>query len=189
VTLGKRTGDQQVECCPGFNPARHWSQIPGNGTSRASDQLSRSAVNERSSTPCGKDCARFHRLQATPLVIMAALLLGGFAIWQTPRGRAQIVVPMLDVMVQMPGASADEVQQRVSVPMEKLLREVRRRVSVLEQLAGMSLVIVRFYVARRKRTRSSRPTTSCTPTSIAFRLAFRSQSSKCARLTTCPFSH
>src|SRR6516162_6696443 len=61
----------------------------------------------------------------TPLVIVAALLLGAFAILQTPREEEpQIVVPMLDVFVKMPGASSQEVAQRVGLPMEKLLREV-----------------------------------------------------------------
>ena len=55
----------------------------------------------------GKIAHSFIDSKLTPLVIMAALLLGGFAIWQTPREEEpQIVVPMLDVMVQMPGASA-----------------------------------------------------------------------------------
>ena len=40
----------------------------------------------------------------TPLVILAALLLGAFSIWQTPREEEpQIVVPMLDVFVQNAG--------------------------------------------------------------------------------------
>ena len=73
----------------------------------------------------GKIAHAFIDSKLTPLVIAAALLLGGFAIWQTPREEEpQIMVPMLDVMVQMPGASAEEVEQRVSIPMEKLLREV-----------------------------------------------------------------
>ncbi len=100
----------------------------------------------------GKIAHTFIDSKLTPLVIMAALLLGGFAIWQTPREEEpQIVVPMLDVMVQMPGASADEVQQRVSVPMEKLLREVPG-VEYLysNSSAGMSLVIVRFYVGTKE---------------------------------------
>jgi multidrug efflux pump subunit AcrB len=100
----------------------------------------------------GKIAHAFIDSKLTPLVIMAALLLGGFAIWQTPREEEpQIVVPMLDVMVQMPGASADEVQQRVSVPMEKLLREVPG-VEYLysNSSAGMSLVIVRFYVGTKE---------------------------------------
>ena len=52
----------------------------------------------------GKIAHSFIDSKLTPMVIAAALLLGGFAIWQTPREEEpQIVVPMLDVMVQMPG--------------------------------------------------------------------------------------
>ena len=84
----------------------------------------------------------------TPLVIVAALLLGAFAILETPREEEpQIVVPMLDVFVQMPGASSEEVAQRVSLPMEKLLREVPG-VEYIYSIShpGMSMLIVRFYV-------------------------------------------
>src|SRR6516165_1141307 len=88
----------------------------------------------------------------TPLVIVAALLLGAFAILQTPREEEpQIVVPMLDVLVQMPGASSQEVAQRVSLPMEKLLREVPG-VEYIYSIShpGMSMVIVRFYVGTKE---------------------------------------
>jgi multidrug efflux pump subunit AcrB len=96
----------------------------------------------------GKIARAFIDSKLTPLVILASLLLGAFAVMKTPREEEpQIVVPMLDVMVQMPGASPEEVQQRVSVPMEKLLREVPG-VEYLYSIShpGMSLVIVRFYV-------------------------------------------
>ena len=67
----------------------------------------------------------FIQSKLTPLIIVGALLLGTFSILQTPREEEpQIVVPMLDVFVQMPGASAEEVTQRATVPMEKLLREI-----------------------------------------------------------------
>jgi multidrug efflux pump subunit AcrB len=88
----------------------------------------------------------------TPLVIVAALLLGAFAILETPREEEpQIVVPMLDVLVQMPGASSDEVAQRVSLPMEKLLREVPG-VEYIYSIShpGMSMLIVRFYVGTKE---------------------------------------
>jgi multidrug efflux pump subunit AcrB len=88
----------------------------------------------------------------TPLVIITALLLGAFAIWLTPREEEpQIVVPMLDVFVQMPGASAGEVEQRVTIPMEKLLREVPG-VEYIYSISqpGMSMVIVRFYVGQKE---------------------------------------
>src|SRR5436190_3663927 len=61
----------------------------------------------------------------TPLLICAALLIGSFAVWKLPREEEpQIIVPMIDVFVQMPGTSAQEVEERVTKPMEKLLWEI-----------------------------------------------------------------
>ncbi|MGB9105576.1 MAG: efflux RND transporter permease subunit [Terriglobales bacterium] len=100
----------------------------------------------------GKIAHAFIASKLTPLVIIGALLLGAFAIWQTPREEEpQIVVPMLDVFVQMPGASAAEVEQRVTIPMEKLLREVPG-VEYIYSISqpGMSMVIVRFYVGQKE---------------------------------------
>ena len=77
-----------------------------------------------------------------------AFLLGTGAIILLPREEEpQIIVPMIDIFVQMPGAGAKEVEQRATVPMEKLLWEV----SGVEYLystsrEGESLVIVRFKV-------------------------------------------
>jgi hypothetical protein len=49
----------------------------------------------------------------TPLIITGALLIGAFAVWKLPREEEpQIIVPMIDVFVQMPGASAREVEER-----------------------------------------------------------------------------
>jgi len=96
----------------------------------------------------GKIAHAFIDSRLTPVVIIAALLLGVFSVWQTPREEEpQIVVPMLDVFVSMPGASAQEVEQRVTIPMEKLLREVPG-VEYLYSISqpGGALVIVRFYV-------------------------------------------
>src|SRR5579864_1835583 len=100
----------------------------------------------------GRIAFSFIESKLTPLAIVAALLLGAMAIWLTPREEEpQIIVPMLDVVVQMPGASPQEVEQRVSVPMEKLLREIPG-VEYLYSIShpGMSIVIVRFYVGTRE---------------------------------------
>ena len=100
----------------------------------------------------GRIALSFIESKLTPLAITAALLLGAMAIWLTPREEEpQIVVPMLDVMVQMPGASPQEIEQRVSIPMEKLLREIPG-VEYLYSIShpGMSVVIVRFYVGTRE---------------------------------------
>jgi len=94
----------------------------------------------------------FIQSKLTPLAIGAALLLGAFSILQTPREEEpQIVVPMLDVFVRMPGASAQEVAQRATVPMEKLLRELPG-VEYIYSIShpGLSMVIVRFYVGTKE---------------------------------------
>jgi multidrug efflux pump subunit AcrB len=94
----------------------------------------------------------FIRSKLTPLAIVAALLLGTFSILQTPREEEpQIVVPMLDVFVQMPGASSEEVAQRVTLPMENLLREVPG-VEYVYSIShpGLSVLIVRFYVGTKE---------------------------------------
>ena len=94
----------------------------------------------------------FIQSKLTPLVIVGALLLGAFSIMQTPREEEpQIVVPMLDVFVQMPGASAEEVTQRATIPMEKLLRELPD-VEYIYSIShpGLSMVIVRFYVGTKE---------------------------------------
>ena len=100
----------------------------------------------------GRIAHLFIHSKLTPLVIVGALLLGAFAILRTPREEEpQIVVPMLDVFVQMPGASAEEVTQRATVPMEKLLREIPG-VEYVYSIShpGLSMVIVRFYVGTKE---------------------------------------
>ena len=84
----------------------------------------------------------------TPLAIITALALGVFAVLRIPREEEpQIIVPMLDVMTAMPGSSPAEVEQRVTIPLEKLLREVPGVEYVYSTSSpGNSLIIVRFLV-------------------------------------------
>ncbi len=84
----------------------------------------------------------------TPLVIIASLLMGAFAILLTPsEEEPQIVVPMIDVMVSMPGASPKEVEERVINPMEKLIWEIPGVEYVYSTaMPGKALTVVRFYV-------------------------------------------
>ena len=100
----------------------------------------------------GKIAHGFIDSKLTPLVIVAALLLGAFAIWQTPREEEpQIIVPMLDVMVAMPGATPHEVEERASIPMEKLLRQIPGVEYVYSiSRPGASLVILRFKVGTKE---------------------------------------
>jgi len=100
----------------------------------------------------GKIAHAFIDSKLTPLVIVASLLLGAFAILQTPREEEpQIIVPMLDVMVAMPGATPHEVEERVSIPMEKLLRQISGIEYVYSiSRPGASLVILRFKVGTKE---------------------------------------
>ena len=86
----------------------------------------------------------------TPLIIAASILLGVGAVLLLPREEEpQIIVPMIDVFVQMPGASAKEVEQRVTKPMEKLLWEIPGVEYIYSTSApGSALTIVRFYVGQ-----------------------------------------
>jgi multidrug efflux pump subunit AcrB len=96
----------------------------------------------------GKIAKSFIQSKLTPLIVIASLLLGIFAIAVTPREEEpQIVVPMIDVMVSYPGASVKEVEERVTKPMEKFLWEIKG-VEYVYSIArpGMNLTIVRFYV-------------------------------------------
>ena len=94
----------------------------------------------------------FINSKLTPLFIAGALLAGAFAVLMTPREEEpQIIVPMLDVFVSMPGASPAEVQERTTIPMEQLLREVPgvEYVYSISQ-PGMSMLVVRFYVGTKE---------------------------------------
>jgi len=86
--------------------------------------------------------------QLTPLLVVAALLLGVFAVLLTPREEdPQIKVPMVDIFVPLPGAAPREVEQRICTPLEKLLWEIPGVEYVYSTAApDMGMVIVRFKV-------------------------------------------
>ena len=96
----------------------------------------------------GKIAHAFIQSKLTPLIVIASLLLGLFAVVVTPREEEpQIVVPMIDVYVTYPGASAKEVEERVTRPMEKLLWEIKGVEYIYSIVKpGFNLTIVRFYV-------------------------------------------
>lgn len=58
-------------------------------------------------------------------VFVIALFLGAMALIYTPREEEpQIVVPMIDVWVDVPNLSARQVERQVTVPLEKLIKQV-----------------------------------------------------------------
>ena len=92
----------------------------------------------------------FINSKLTPLVIISSILLGIAAVVALPREEEpQIIVPMVDIFVEMPGASAKEVEEQITRPMEKLLWEIPGVEYVYSTSSpGMSMAIVRFYVGQ-----------------------------------------
>jgi multidrug efflux pump subunit AcrB len=96
----------------------------------------------------GRVARAFIDSKLTPLIVIASVLLGAFAVIQLPREEEpQIKVPMIDVLVAMPGFSAKEVEERATRPMEKLLWEIPGVEYIYStSRPGESLAIVRFKV-------------------------------------------
>ncbi len=96
----------------------------------------------------GKIGAFFINSKITPLIVVASLALGGLAVSLTPREEEpQIVVPMVDVFVGLPGASPSEVESRITIPLERRMWELPGVEYVYSaSMPGMALVMVRFYV-------------------------------------------
>lgn len=96
----------------------------------------------------GRMAKAFLESKLTPLLVVFSLLLGAFAVLVTPREEEpQIKVPMIDVFVGFPGATAQEVERRVITPLEKALYEipnVEYIYSTSQPSGGM--IIVRFLV-------------------------------------------
>jgi len=84
----------------------------------------------------------------TPLLVVGSVLAGLLAIVLLPREEEpQIKVPVVDILVAMPGSSAGEVESRVSSPLERLAWEVPGVEYVYStSQPGQSLVTVRFHV-------------------------------------------
>jgi len=98
----------------------------------------------------GRVAALFIDSKLTPLIVIGSLLLGIFAVIMLPREEEpQIKVPMVDVIVSMPGFSAKEVEERATRPMEKLLWEIPGVEYIYStSLTGESRMIVRFEVGK-----------------------------------------
>jgi multidrug efflux pump subunit AcrB len=96
----------------------------------------------------GRIAQTFIDSKLTPLLIITSILLGTAATLLLPREEEpQIKVPMIDVLVAMPGFSAKEVEERATRPMEKLLWEIPNVEYIYSTSSeGESLAIVRFKV-------------------------------------------
>ena len=96
----------------------------------------------------GKIARAFIDSKLTPLIVGASLLLGLFSVLATPREEEpQIVVPMVDIYLPMPGSTPREVEERVVTIIEKKIWEING-VEYLYSASrsGMGIITVRFLV-------------------------------------------
>jgi multidrug efflux pump subunit AcrB len=96
----------------------------------------------------GRLARSFIDSKLTPLIVITSVVGGIFATIVLPREEEpQIIVPMIDVMVQAPGMSAKEVEERVTRPMEGLLWEIPGVEYIYTTSSpGGSLAVVRYKV-------------------------------------------
>ena len=94
----------------------------------------------------------FLQSRLTPLLLCVALLAGASAVWVTPKEEEpQIDVPLAEVAVLVPGASAREVEELVTGPLERILWQIEgvEYVYSTSRRDG-SHVLVRFFVGENR---------------------------------------
>lgn len=96
----------------------------------------------------GRLAHAFIHSKLTPLILIVSIAVGTAAVVLLPREEEpQIIVPMIDIFVALPGASAKEVETRITRPMERLLWEIPGVEYIYSTSSpGASMAIVRFYV-------------------------------------------
>ncbi|MFA6168930.1 MAG: efflux RND transporter permease subunit, partial [Gemmatimonadaceae bacterium] len=96
----------------------------------------------------GRIARAFLTSKLTPLVTMASLAVGALGLMATPREEEpQISVPMVDVIVAMPGAGPTEVENHLARPLERRMWELPGVDHVYAMSGdGYAVVTVRFKV-------------------------------------------
>ncbi len=102
----------------------------------------------RDGGPAGLLARFFIESKLTPLLVLAALALGLLGVQLTPREEEpQIALPVFDLFVGLPGAEPLEVENRVTIPLEKRMWEVPGVEYVYaSSRTGGAIVTARFFV-------------------------------------------
>ena len=92
----------------------------------------------------------FTTSQLSLLFLIISMLAGAVALILTPREEdPQIVVPVMDVLIEYPGASSEEVEKLVATPLEVLLKQIEGVEYVYSvSRPGAAVVTVRYYVGQ-----------------------------------------
>lgn len=90
----------------------------------------------------------FIHSKLTLLLMMSFLAIGLYSFFLIPREEEpQINVPMVDAFFMYPGASAEEVESRISAPIEKIISNIHGVEYVYStSMEEQAMIIVQFYV-------------------------------------------
>ncbi len=109
-----------------------------------------SKIEEEGLGIAGNTAKQFINSPVTPLLMFAFLAIGVLGLIFTPRQEdPKISVPMVDIYVQYPGASAEQVTSLVTEPLERLMSElpgIRHVYSATQR--GSTIVTVQFKVGQ-----------------------------------------
>src|SRR5690625_8047430 len=100
----------------------------------------------------GRIAQAFLRSKLTPLLTIAALAAGVLGIVATPREEEpQISVPMIDVIVALPGASPTQTENLLVRPLEKRMWEIPGVEHIYSTAGdGFAMITVRFLVGENQ---------------------------------------
>lgn len=123
-----------------------------------SDNNHHPTTNDHALGFSGRIARQFQANALTPLLAFVAALLGVFALLVTPREEEpQIDVTMANVIIAMPGASAADVEQMLTIPAEQVLSQMQG----LEHIYAVSepelaIITVQFSVGVNRETALTR---------------------------------
>jgi multidrug efflux pump subunit AcrB len=98
----------------------------------------------------GKLADAFLTSKLTPLLLAGALALGVYTVVTLPsEEEPQIIVPLADIYMPLPGASPEEVENRLLIPMENVISGIEGVEYIYSHAeTGIGLVTVRYEVGR-----------------------------------------
>ncbi len=117
-------------------------------TEQAEKKTSDKPIGNQALGTAGEMCKSFIHSPLTPLFYMAMLFLGMYGLMNAPRQEdPEISVPIIDILFQMPGASAEQVSKLLIGPQERVLSEI----STLKHIYSasdneMGIITLRFKV-------------------------------------------
>ncbi len=106
------------------------------------------ALDENNLGLAGKTARAFIHSPLSPLLFLAMLAMGVLGLLATPRQEdPQISVPLIDIFLKYPGASAEQVADMAVEPLERIMSEIPGVKHIYSASSrGMGVVTVRFKV-------------------------------------------